>query len=211
MSASLMQNNTPSMKQAYNIWLDGIKYREEHFDFPLKDEYIFHTQGIAFASRLIASHISGMDAQKAYICGLLHDYGKKYNEREIGRFHGLIGFQELKAMGFSLPSRICLTHTFADKNINIADFPSYPQEDLQLCQSILSSLEYDDYDRLVQFVDRLFEGFTIIPFSERAQAIGQRYHLSDAIVGKLIKDGQILKNYLDCLCGENVYKILGLE
>lgn len=33
----------------------------------------------------------------------------------------------------------------------------------------------------------------MIPFAERAQAIGRRYHLSDAIVDKLIKDGQFLK------------------
>ena len=78
------------------------------------------------------------------------------------------------------------------------------------CQSLLSALEYDDYDRLVQFTDRLFEGFTMIPFAERAQAIGRRYHLSDAIVDKLIKDGQFLKNYLDRRCGEDVYKIIGL-
>lgn len=36
-----MNNNVPSMKQAINLWLDGIKYRQEHFGFPIKDEYIF--------------------------------------------------------------------------------------------------------------------------------------------------------------------------
>lgn len=113
-------------------------------------------------------------------------------------------------MGFGLPARICLTHTFADKNINFCDFPSYPKKDLDICQSLLTALEYDDYDRLIQFTDRLFEGFTMIPFAERAQAIGQRYHLTDAIVDKLIKDGQVLKNYLDRRCGEDVYKIIGL-
>lgn len=71
-----MNNNVPSMKQAVNLWLDGIKYRQEHFGFPIKDEYIFHTQGIAFASRQIASRMSGMNPETAYICGLLHDYGK---------------------------------------------------------------------------------------------------------------------------------------
>ena len=140
-----MNNNVPSMKQAVNLWLDGIKYRQEHFGFPIKDEYIFHTQGIAFASRQIASRMSGMNPETAYICGLLHDYGKKYNEREIGRFHGLVGFQELNAMGFGLPARICLTHTFADKNINFCDFPSYPKKDLDTCQSLLSALEYKLY------------------------------------------------------------------
>ena len=138
-----MNNNVPSMKQAVNLWLDGIKYRQEHFDFPIKDEYIFHTQGIAFASRQIASRMSGMNPETAYICGLLHDYGKKYNEREIGRFHGLVGFQELNAMGLGLPACICLTHTFVDKNINFCDFPSYPKKDLDICQSLLSALEYD--------------------------------------------------------------------
>lgn len=199
------------MKQAVNLWLDGIRYRQEHFDFNIKDEYVFHTQGVAFASRIIAAHIPTLDPETAYICGLLHDYGKKYNEREIGCFHGLIGYKELSSLGFELPARICLTHTFADKNIYIADFPSYPQRDLCECQKLLSEIEYNDYDRLIQFTDRLFEGFTMIPFAERAKAIGSRYNLSDSIVNKLIADGQKLKDYIDYRCGKDVYEIIGLK
>ena len=81
------------MKQAVNLCMHGIKYRQEHFDFPIKDEYIFHTQGIAFASRQIASRMSGMNPETAYICGLLDDYWNKYIERDMGRFHGFGGFE----------------------------------------------------------------------------------------------------------------------
>ena len=204
------ENICPTVKEAVNFWLKGIKYRQEEDGFALKDEYVFHTQGIAFVARIIASHIPDMNPEKAYICGLLHDYGKKYDEKKIGRFHGLIGYHELQAEGFSLPARICLTHTFPEKKILFSDFPSYPQKDLEECQKILNELEYNDYDRLIQFADRLFEGLSMVPFAKRAKAIGERYHLSESIVNKLIADGQKLKDFLDKRCGMDIYKIIGL-
>ena len=74
----------------------------------------------------------------------------------------------------------------------------------------MNELEYNDYDRLIQFADRLFEGLSMVPFAERAKAIGERYHLSESIVNKLIADGQKLKDFLDKRCGMDIYKIIGL-
>lgn len=206
-----MNHNCPSMKEAMQLWQDGIKYRLEHFEFPNKDEYIFHTQGIAFHARLLASYIPGLNQEHAYICGLLHDYGKKYNEREIRSFHGLLGYKELSAMGYSLPARICLSHTFAQRDFDFVDYPSYPLADLQECKKILSDIEYDDYDRLIQFIDLLFEGLSMTTYQIRIRAIQKRYQLGSEVVGNLLNIGDTLKTHFDQCCGKDVYQILGLK
>ena len=203
--------NCPSMREAMRLWLEGLKYRQENDDFKYTDEYIFHTQGVAFASRAIAGNTKGLDSNVAYICGLLHDYGKKYNEKKIGRFHGLVGYKELQSLGWERPARVCLTHTFPEKKILLEDYPSYPKQDLIEAQSILDNIIFDEYDRIVQFADRLFEGLSMVPFEARAEAIGRRYNLSSDIVKKLVETGNALKAELDKLCGNDVYEILGLK
>ena len=201
----------PEMREAMRLWWDGLKYRQENDNFIYMDEYIFHTQGVAFASRAIAGNIKGLNPETAYICGLLHDYGKKYNEKKIGQFHGLVGYKELMSLGWERPARTCLTHTFPEKNIILDDYPSYPQKDLLEAQKILNDVVFDEYDRIVQFADRLFEGLSMIPFEERAKAIGKRYGLKQDIVQKLINTGQALKEELSGLCEKDVYEILGLK
>lgn len=207
----ILSLNCPDMREAMRLWLDGLRYRRENDNFGYADEYIFHTQGVAFASRAIAANIKEVNPETAYICGLLHDYGKKYNEKKIGRFHGLVGYQELISMGWERPARTCLSHTFPGKNIDVDDYPSYPKADILEARKILKNWEYDVYDRIVQFTDRLFEGLSMIPFEKRAQAIGQRYNLPQDLVQKLINTGMGLKAELDDLCHKDVYEILGLK
>lgn len=62
-----MNNNVPSMKQAVNLWLDGIKYRQEHFGFPIKDEYIFHTRNRFCVKTDSFPHVR-LNPETAYIC-----------------------------------------------------------------------------------------------------------------------------------------------
>ena len=119
------ENICPTVKEAVNFWLKGIKYRQEEDGFALKDEYVFHTQGIAFVARIIASHIPDMNPEKAYICGLLHDYGKKYDEKLTGKFHGQTGYEELLKLGYDECARICLTHSFPNKSFSNKGYSSF--------------------------------------------------------------------------------------
>lgn len=202
-----MNEEYPNIRDAIKIWEDGIKYHKEHYVFSKEDEYRFHTMGVAMFSRLLASHIEGVNPEKAYILGLLHDYGKKYSER----FHGLIGWLELKEMGYPLAARICLTHTFPEKDFKFEYYPSYPIEDLRAAKEILAEFEYDDYDRLVQFADMFFEALYIQKPEDRIENIKKRYNLNNEIYEFLINEAAKLKAYFDDKCGEDVYQLVGIR
>ena len=79
----------PNIRNAEKIWREGIKYRELNFDFNEKDVYIFHSRGVAYCCQEIAKKTKELDEDKAYVLGLLHDYGKRQPEKLTGRFHGL--------------------------------------------------------------------------------------------------------------------------
>ena len=119
----------PDRKQAEKIWQQGIDYAIEHHTMSpqIVKEYIFHTQGIARSAALIAARLPDMDTEKAYVLGLLHDYGKRKNEKAREDFHVRDGYESLMAMGYPEAARICLTHSFPKTNFDYADY-AYPLE-----------------------------------------------------------------------------------
>lgn len=202
----MIDEGCPTIREAMKIWEDGIKYHKEHYVFTKEDEYRFHSMGVAHFARLIASHIEELNPEKAFVLGLLHDYGKKYSER----FHGLVGYLELNEMGYPLAAKICLSHTFPKKDFSIEYYPSYPQEDVKISKELLADMEYDDYDRLIQFCDTFFEALSIQKPEERINNIKNRYNLNDDVYYFLLNEAAILKSYFDKKCGQEVYKLLGV-
>ncbi|MFV0625955.1 MAG: HD domain-containing protein [Alphaproteobacteria bacterium] len=205
----------PSLKQAEEIWLEGIRYRQENPEVKplsqyIEEEYKFHTRGVAAAAKKIASRTVSLNPEKAYILGLLHDYGKKKDEKSQNIFHGRVGYDEMINKGYSDVARICLTHTFPTKDFDDKDF-WYPQEWKDWLRKELKSIQYDDYDRLIQLCDKFFEGMTMISIERRMRKIVERYNLNEETYQTLVSEGIILKKYFDNLCGVDVYEVLGIE
>ena len=71
-----MTDLMPARAEAQKIWQEGFDFRCCTTKFEVKDEYIFHSHGVAQAAENIAAQIPAMDSEKAYVLGLLHDYGK---------------------------------------------------------------------------------------------------------------------------------------
>lgn len=203
-----MIKGCPDTKVAMQLWEDAIKHHKEHYAFTKEDEYRFHTMGVGMSARLLATRISGLDPEKAFVLGLLHDYGKKYNEKAVG-FHGLIGYLELTEMGYHMAARICLTHTFPNKDFDLKNFPSYPISDLEQCKSILDNVEYDDYDRIIQLCDLFFEGLQLTTLEKRIEGKRQRYNLGSDEVQLLTTEAYFLRDYFTNKIGDDVLKILG--
>ena len=51
-----------------------------------------------------------MDAEKAYVLGLLHDIGRKFGVRHLG--HVSDGYRFMMSLGYDEAAKICLTHSF---------------------------------------------------------------------------------------------------
>jgi uncharacterized glyoxalase superfamily protein PhnB len=125
--------------------------------------WVAHSVNVARAARLIAQRHSGLDADRAYILGLLHDIGRR--EGKTGMRHVIDGYLYLQKLGFDGAARICLTHSFPYQNPH-AVFGAWDctAEEFMLLSNTLLSIAYDDYDLLLQLCDSLAqaEGFCLI-------------------------------------------------
>ena len=201
----------PTLIHAKKIWQEGYDYRCATTPFETKEEYVFHTHGVAEAARIIASTTTDIDPEKAYILGLLHDYGKKYDERAVNKFHGRSGYEELNKLGYSVAARICLTHTFPKQDFNNEDYLSYPQEWLEWARKELSGIIYDDYDRLIQLCDMFFEGMQKVDFENRFKGIVRRYNLPKRLLGVLMENALCLRGYFEDKTGQDIYQLLNIR
>ena len=201
----------PSKEQALKIWEGGIVYRlSRPYGFTFENEYRFHTMGVASAAEKIARYIPSMDPEKAFVLGLLHDYGKRINERIEGRFHGQEGYEQMLKAGYPDVAKVCLTHTFAKPDFPDEEY-SYPQEWKDWARNILKNITYDDYDYLICLCDKFFEGLSIVSISNRVKGIVNRYRLSKIEENYLLAESMQLKDYFDKKTGQDIYKILDIK
>lgn len=206
-----IEKNCPTRSEALKLWEKGISERCcKPYGFPFEDEYRFHTLGVAKAAEAIASRIPGMDCDKAYVLGLLHDYGKRISEKAEGRFHGREGFEAMRELGYTEVAQICLTHTFPNKNFSDDEF-SYPRDWQEWSRRTLENIEYDDYDYLIALCDKFFEGMSMVSIAKRVKGIVSRYGLAPEQEKILLEGSMRLKNYFDAKTGCDIYDILGIE
>lgn len=202
-------NNYPNITEAIKIWQESLSGILSHAKPNIQMEYIYHTTGVAEAAFKIALN-SGLDPQKAYICGLLHDYGKIQDEKTTGKAHFLVGYEKMISLGYDFVAKICLSHSFPIKDFCFEDYSSYTDEALTKTKAILSSVEYDDYDRLIQLCDIFFEGMNKVTYQQRIKSIKNRYNLTDKQVKNLTTGAEKNKKHFDKLCGCDIYKILNI-
>ncbi|MDD4555815.1 MAG: HD domain-containing protein [Alphaproteobacteria bacterium] len=208
----------PLREEAEQLWQEGMDYRAKNTPYgPNSPAYIVHTQNVAKFAYKIAEKTKALNPEKAYVLGLLHDYGKRISERKANVFHGLEGYHAMISFGYSDVAKICLTHTFPNKDFPV-DAIGYPRDWMMEAKQILNNVEYDDYDRLIQFCDKLSDGAEIVSIEKRATLIRDRYNsrkeysgISEERYETLLSEGLFLKKYFDEACGEDTYKLIGIK
>lgn len=73
-----------------------------------------HSRVAAHCAEKIAESCDGMDADKAYVLGLLHDIGRKFGVRHLG--HVSDGYTYMMSLGYDEVAKICLTHSFNNQS-----------------------------------------------------------------------------------------------
>lgn len=182
----------PDRRQALKMLEEGKKdNREMH-------EHAVH-------AALAAEHIAlkcGLNGEKAYSMGLLHDIGRNYTE---GQFqHITEGYKIMNERGYGEISRICLTHSFPVQNIY-----SYVGK-MDIClseqekyQNILQSVVYDDYDKLIQLCDSLATSQGFVLPEQRFVALVFKYGFNEFTVERW-KAILNLKEYFGRKIGEDI-------
>ena len=166
-----------------------------------------HSRVAAHCAEKIAQECEGLDAEKAYILGLLHDIGRKFGVRHLG--HVSDGYSYMLSMGYDEVAQICLTHSFNNQSISeyIGKFDTTPEE-LKLIQEALKETDMDDYDRLIQLCDSLAGAEGVMDIEERMGDVKRRY---GAYPQEKWNSNLAIKRYFEDKMGKNIYVVVEKE
>ena len=188
----------PTREDAERLLLDAEK------DNPGK--WVDHSRYTAHCAEMIA-HYSGMDADKAYVLGLLHDVGRKFGVFQLR--HVSEGYKYMLSLGYDDVARICLTHSFVKDKIEtyVGKFDA-PEEDIEMIRDKLKETTQDDYDKLIQLCDAIAGAEGIMDIIDRMNDVKMRYGSYDPEMWQTNLD---LKNYFEKKMGMDLYVAVNLQ
>ena len=166
-----------------------------------------HSRVTAHCAEKISELCDGLDVEKAYVLGLLHDIGRKFGVRHLG--HVSDGYTYMMSLGYDEAAKICLTHSFNNRSANeyIGKFDT-SDEELKLINTALIKVVMDDYDRLIQLCDSLAGSEGVLDIEERMNDVKKRY-------GRYPKEkwnsNIRLKEYFEKKTGKNIYDVVEKE
>ena len=165
-----------------------------------------HSYSVANNAGLIATQAPGMDPDKAYVMGLMHDIGRRMGV--TGILHLFDGYDYLMEHGQPELARISLTHSFPIKDVRTF-FGKYDCSENQLAflQTFLEETEYNDYDILIQLCDAISLPNGACIMEKRFVDVALRHGLTNFTIEKW-KAFMGTKVCFDKKCGRNIYELL---
>lgn len=165
-----------------------------------------HSESVAENARRIAERVPGMDPEKAYVMGLLHDIG--YRVGVVGMRHLIEGYEYLLEMDEEELADICITHAYPVKNVGYYEGKQdCTQGQRAFLQNFIDDREYNDYDRLIQLCDAISLPDGACIAEKRFVDVALRHGTQDYTV-KRWRAFLELKKYFDGLCGCDIYVLL---
>lgn len=189
----------PSREEAFRLVKEGLKLNPGPWGR--------HCLTAAHCAEKIAAACGDMDAERAYILGLLHDIGRTFGVRHLG--HVSDGFSYMKRLGYDEVAQVCLTHSFNNHTVEeyIGRF-DVSEEELTLIKTELAKTEYDEYDRLIQLCDALAGADGVLDIEERMGDVKRRY-------GSFPQDkwnaNLALKKHFEEKMGKDIYTVCEKE
>lgn len=163
-----------------------------------------HSRTAAHCAEAIAA-ACGLDEDKAYVLGLLHDIGRRYGKRHLG--HVVDGCRYMLSLGYDEVARVCLSHSFNDQSLEdyVGNRDTSPEE-TALIENRLATMVYDEYDRLIQLCDSLAGADGVMDIIERMEDVRRRY--GDYPQNKW-DINLAIKAHFEALAGRDIYDIVG--
>lgn len=162
-----------------------------------------HSEVVAFCAERIAQACPELDAEKAYVIGLLHDIGRRFGVKHFGHIYD--GYRYMNELGYDEVARICASHSFSIQRIEdyIGNF-DVTKEEQQIIEDYLTELVYDDYDKLIQLCDAIGAAEGVVSMEERMGDVKRRY-------GAYPQDkwdrNLWLKDYFSEKAGKDIYSL----
>jgi hypothetical protein len=168
--------------------------------------WVAHSKNVAVSARIIADHHPRLDAEAAYIMGLLHDIGRREGITFIR--HLIDGYTFLNSLGYDDAARISITHSFPipDLDAYIGERDCSPQ-DLKVIENFINSTTLNDYDILIQLCDSvsLPSGFCLL--EKRIIDVAMRYGINAKSISSWQARFQIKEKFENEI-GCSIYQVL---
>ena len=165
--------------------------------------WVDHSRYVAYCAGAIADACGDMDAEKAYVLGLLHDVGRRVGVGQL--IHVYHGWKYMLELGYPAVAKVCLTHSYntqrMEDDMAVCDITEGQREELQ---TALNEIVYDDYDRLIQLCDSIATAEGVVDICERMSDIKRRY--GSYPQAKWDRNIELLK-YFGTKAGNDIYDI----
>ena len=141
--------------------------------------WVQHSINVGIAARNIARKITGMDENKAYILGMLHDIGRRVGIVNIPK-HVYEGYKFAMENGWDEVAKICMTHSYPlmDKEFN---YEPKTEEEIKI-KEYINNCELDDYDKLIQLCDALATDYGFVILEKRFVDVTRRYGIMETYI-----------------------------
>lgn len=164
-----------------------------------------HSRVAACCAQKIALASGDLDADKAYILGLLHDIGRKFGVRHLG--HVSDGYTYMMSLGYDEVAQVCLTHSFIDQTTDgyIGAFDT-TEEELRLIKTALQAVRLNEYDLLIRLCDALAGSEGVMDIEARMLDVQRRY---GAYPQNKWDGNLMLKRHFEEKTGRDIYAVVG--
>lgn len=167
--------------------------------------WVDHCRFCGEAARNIAE-AAGLDGDKAYVLGTLHDIGRRVGF--VGIRHILEGYNYAMEKGWDDVARISMTHSFAqNKPLINPSMMDLTNEEHEFVTEYLAGIEYDDYDILMHLCDNIALHSGYVLMEKRMIDISIRHGVHSGTVKRWEKLFEI-KNYFEKKMGKSIYSVL---
>lgn len=184
-------------ERAEEIFAWGLAQRND----PAVESWSTHSHAAARVASVLAEKL-GLDADKAYAMGLLHDIGRY--DYDSGMDHIVLGYRKLIEEDLPEVARICLTHSFGAK-WQVNDLKLTSAEDTEFVKKYIAEIEFDDYDRIAQIADYMAGAHGVTTLERRFCSVLARYDIAEPRKDLLV--AYDLKRYFDEKCGCDIYEL----
>lgn len=190
-----MMGRYPGQKEAHRLLEDALCSNPG----PWGD----HSRNAALCAQRIAA-ATGLDPEKAYVLGLLHDIGRKFGIYHMPHIYN--GYHYMLDLGYEDVARVCLSHSFSTPDfrtyIGKYDVADDQREEIRY---LLDQMEYDDYDRLIQLCDCLAGTEGVVDMEERMLDVKRRY---GEYPQEKWDNNLRLRRYFEEKAGKDIYEIV---
>lgn len=156
------------------------------------------------AERIAAA--CGLDPQKAYILGLLHDIGRRYGRSAVKLT--IDGYDYMCSKGWEEAAIISLTHSNPTRNIyEDIHKMDITEEETGKLEAFIDNHEFDDYDKLIILCDYLALPDRFCILEQRFVDTTRRYGVFSFTVKRWYAIFEI-KEYFERLAGRSIYNII---